>query len=329
MTMPVKTRGFVLGKFLPPHGGHVALCRAAEAMCDQLTILVCWLPDDPIPGEQRLHWMRELFPECRVLGHGKVVPQYPHESADFWPIWRGIVQEAHPEPIDMLFAGEDYGAELAAQVGGTFVPLGGRIIHQDTAGLGGLAGSEILRDPARHWPHLPAPVRRDMGKTVVVHGIESTGKSTLAAALAEHLDSCWVPEYGRSHCVVYGTDLVPADLTLIASAQQGMILAAKEWSGPVLPCDTDWLMTSAWNRMLFGEPLAGKSYPLADLYLHLAADTPWVDDGLRMFGEPEEREKFDAICREELETAGADWVEISGPWESRREQALAAIERLG
>lgn len=323
------TRGFVLGKFLPPHGGHVALCRAAEAMCDQLTILVCWLPDDPIPGEQRLHWMRELFPKSRVVGHDKVVPQYPHESADFWPIWRAIVSDAHPEAIDMLFAGEDYGAELAAQVGGKFVPLGGRIIQEDMAGLGGLAGSQILQDPAKHWQHLPVPVRRDMGKSVVLHGIESTGKSTLAAALAERLGTCWVPEYGRSHCVVHGTDLGPADLTLIASAQQAMIRAAREWSGAVLPCDTDWLMTAAWNRMLFGEPMGGERYPLADLYLHLAPDTAFVDDGLRMFGAPDERRKFDALCREELEAAGASWVEISGPWDTRLEQALTAIERLG
>lgn len=323
------TRGFVLGKFLPPHGGHVALCRAAEAMCDQLTILVCWLPDDPVPGEQRLGWMRELFPNCRVVGHGEVVPQHPDDSADFWPIWRAIVEVAHPENIDMLFAGEDYGLELARQVGGTFVPLGGRIIQEDMAGLGGLAGSEILKDPARHWQHLPVPVRRDMGKTVVLHGIESTGKSTLATALAERLGSCWVPEYGRSHCVVHGTDLVPDDLTLIAQAQQGMIAAAREWSGPVLPCDTDWLMTSAWNRMLFGQPLEGGPYPLADLYLHLSPDTAFVDDGLRMFGEAGERARFDSICREELDAAGANWTEIGGSWEQRLEQALAAIEGLG
>ena len=42
--------GFVLGKFMPPHLGHVHLCETARQLVDRLTILVCWLPDDPIPG---------------------------------------------------------------------------------------------------------------------------------------------------------------------------------------------------------------------------------------------------------------------------------------
>ena len=39
-------RGFILGKFLPPHAGHVALIRSATALVDELTILLCALPDD-------------------------------------------------------------------------------------------------------------------------------------------------------------------------------------------------------------------------------------------------------------------------------------------
>ena len=108
------TRGFVLGKFMPPHEGHVLLCDTARRLVDELTILVCWLPDDPIPGPLRLAWMRELFPTCRVIGHDAPVPQQPADHPDFWPIWRGIVKAAHPEPIDRVFAGQDYGMRLAA-----------------------------------------------------------------------------------------------------------------------------------------------------------------------------------------------------------------------
>ena len=60
-------RGFVLGKFMPPHAGHVYLCDFGRAYVDELTILVCSLPDDPIPGELRLQWMREMFPSTRVM----------------------------------------------------------------------------------------------------------------------------------------------------------------------------------------------------------------------------------------------------------------------
>lgn len=322
------TRGFVLGKFMPPHAGHVSLCEAAARMVDQLTILVCWLPDDPVPGEARLAWMRELFPRARVIGHGEIVPQMPNDSAEFWPIWTRIVREAHPEPIDFVFAGEEYGADLAAHVGGEFVPLGGRIIASDRTGPGGVSGTAIRTDLAGNWRWLPAPVRRDMVSVVSLHGIESTGKSTLAAILAEELGTIWVPEYGRSHCQVHGTDLDERDLETIAAAQDAMIAAARPWSGPVLLTDTDWLMTRAWHEMMLGKPMAGPAFPLADLYLLLEPDQPWVDDGLRLYGANEERMRFHRLCVAELDRAGANHVTIGGSWAERRAQALAAISQL-
>ena len=317
-------RGFVLGKFMPPHAGHVTLCRAASAMVDQLTILVCSMPGDAMPGEQRAGWMRELFPQARVVHMCRDVPQYPEDSADFWPIWRALVAEFHPEPIDMVFAGESYGLELARQVGGRFVPF----LRMDGAGIAGVSGTAARADPAVSWPYLPVPVRRDWVKIVALHGVESVGKSTLAAQLAARLETQWVGEYGRWHCEVHGTDLVPADLERIAAGQQALIGAAREWSGPVLLADTDWLMTAAWNAMLFGTDLSGPSYPLADLYLYLPPDLPWVDDGTRFFAEDAERRRFDAICRAELERQGARVAVLDAPIEGRVAQALRAIKAL-
>ena len=67
-------RGFLLGKFMPLHAGHVALIEAARRLVDRLTVLVCWLPGDPIPGELRLLWLRDMFPHCRIVGHGETLP---------------------------------------------------------------------------------------------------------------------------------------------------------------------------------------------------------------------------------------------------------------
>ena len=330
------TRGFVLGKFMPPHAGHISLCRAAAQMVDQLTILVCSQPDDAMAGVQRAAWMRELFPAARVCHVDRRVPQAPQDSDDFWPIWRAIVHEFHPEPIDLVFAGEEYGLELAEQVGGRFVPFlrayGDGDAEPDAyAGAGDVArlsGTAVRADPARYWRYLPAPVRRDEVKIVALHGVESVGKSTLAKALAKRLDSDWVAEYGRAHCEVHGNDLVPRDLELIAAAQTAWIDAAREWSGPVLITDTDWLMTAAWNLLLFDRRLAGPSYPLADLYLHLPPDLPWVDDGTRMFGGDADRRRFDAICRDVLVQAGANLAVLDAPLDARLDQALAAIGTL-
>jgi NadR type nicotinamide-nucleotide adenylyltransferase len=323
------TRGFVLGKFLPPHAGHVALIRSAAALVDELTILVCSLPSDPIPGPVRLGWMRELFPNCRVRHHDDpAAPQAPEDSPTFWQDWAGIVRKHHPEPIDRLFAGEAYGAELARHLAALFVPLGGRIFGEKS-GLGGLSGTAVRANWWDHWSWLPEPVRSHYSLSVVLHGVESVGKSTLAAALADHYATVLVPEYGRAHCEIHGTDCREEDLTLIGLAQQAGIEAARPWCNRLLIADTDALMTAAWSQMMIGfVPDHLVCHRKADLYLMLGADVPFVDDGTRVYGAPDQRERFDRIARDVLRLTRVEAVDIAGPHEGRLAQAVAAIDQL-
>ncbi len=323
------TRGFLLGKFMPPHAGHIALIEAARELVDELTVLVCWLPDDPIAGELRLDWMRGLFPDCRVVGHGEIVPQEPQDSANFWPIWSGIVKAAHPEPIDYVFAGEDYGAELARQVGGFFVPLGGRVLGMEDDALSGLSATSVRAHPTAHWPMLPEPVQAHYRKRICLHGAESTGKSTLAARLGKDRGWITVGEYGRGHCEVHKTDLTRDDLLLIGRAQQAMAKATERWAGPVLLLDTDALMTAAWCEMLIGErPQELMAAPKADLYLLMEPDLPWVDDGTRFFSKPQDRHTFAKLVEQVLIDAQVPFVRINGSGDARYEAAIAAIGAL-
>lgn len=317
------TRGFVLGKFMPPHAGHVHLCETARQLVDRLTILVCWLPDDPVPGPLRLAWMKELFPGCRVIGHGEIVPQAPEDHPDFWPIWRGIVGAVHPEPIDRVFAGEAYGARLAEELGAEFTLVGPRTFE-------GLSGSAVRADPWAHWAALPAPVRAHYARSVSLHGPESTGKSTLSAPLAAHFETIWVPEYGRVHCQLNGFELDAEGLITIARTQSAMTRAALPWCNRRLIVDTDALTTAAWSLMLLGHVPEGvlDDCPFADLYLLTDIDIPWEDDGTRYFPDAADRSRFMAACERVLDEAGMRWVRISGNLEARMQQAVDAIERL-
>jgi HTH-type transcriptional regulator, transcriptional repressor of NAD biosynthesis genes len=320
-------RGFILGKFMPPHNGHLLLCQTAAALVDELTILVCWLPDDPIAGQQRLAWMSEMFPNCRVVGHDKIVPQAPEESQDFWMIWRDIVLASCPDGLDYVFASESYGRQLADVVGAHFWPvdLGRQLVP--------ISGTEVRNDPLRNWRHIPAPVRPAFARKICLHGPESTGKSQLAKQLSDHFDTLFVPEYGRTYCEEFGTDLVVEDLLKIGKTHHAMTLAATRQCNGTLILDTDPLMTAVWSDMMLGsvagyhrDPWFAEFSDYADLYLLLDIDLPWHNDGTRIYGSAKERQHFFDLCKAELEVRGVKWALVQGEGEARFQSALRHIE---
>lgn len=167
--------------------------------------------------------------------------------------------------------------------------------------------------------------------SIILHGPESTGKSTLAARLAAHFGTVWVPEYGRTYCEEHGTDLVPDDLVRIMQGHLAAVRAAEDHARGFLIQDTDPLMTAAWSMMLFGHRIAALD-AFADhgaLYLLMDIDLPWVADPVRMFPDRQRQERFMALSRAELDRAAVPYRLIGGSHEQRFESALAAIRETG
>jgi cytidyltransferase-like protein len=90
-----ETTGLIIGKFLPPHTGHQYLIDFARNWVDRLTVLVCSLAAEPIPGAMRHAWMREMFPAVNVVHVEDENPQEPHEHPDFW----GNLARYHRAPV--------------------------------------------------------------------------------------------------------------------------------------------------------------------------------------------------------------------------------------
>src|SRR5574337_1823762 len=109
--------GFILGKFMPIHRGHMYLIEYAKQYVDHLTVLVCSLEREPIPGQLRYGWVKELFPDVNVEHFTEDVPQYPEEHPDFWNIWLGVVRRYVPTGPDYVFTSETYGDRLAEILG--------------------------------------------------------------------------------------------------------------------------------------------------------------------------------------------------------------------
>jgi NadR type nicotinamide-nucleotide adenylyltransferase len=320
----VTTRGFLLGNFMPPHAGHVALCRMAAALVDQLTVMVCTLDSEPMPSGLRAAWMRGLLPGITVVHHDRDMPQQPSDHPDFWPIWRRAIRRAHPEPIDYVFGSEPDLARLAEELEARPLPvdLGHRAFP--------ISSHEIREDPAGNWRHIPGPVRPWYQKRVVVFGAESVGKSSLADRLAALDDGPVVAEYGRIYEGTRGDGPWSAvELIELARRHEAHRAAIAPWGGPVLIEDTDPLLTAVWAQMLLGERVPElEARPMADLYLLLDADVPFVQDGIRYFADGGGRRRFQGLCEEMLERIGARYERITGSWPERDRQAQAAVERL-
>jgi HTH-type transcriptional regulator, transcriptional repressor of NAD biosynthesis genes len=315
--------GMLLGKFLPPHLGHVYLVEFARRYVEDLAVVICSLAREPIPGTLRHAWMRELFPDARVLHLTDELPQEPSEHPLFWDMWRESLLRILPSAPDCVFASEAYGAKLAEVLGAEFVPVDpGRSIVP-------VSGTAIRNDPLAQWRYLPRCVRPYFVRRFCVFGPESTGKSSLAVRLARHYDTVAVPEYARTLLESRPGPVTAADIARIAFGQAASEEALAREANRLLVCDTDLLTTVIWSEALFGdcptwirEEAERHTY---DLYLLLDVDVPFVPDPVRYL--PGERESFLARSLEALESRGRRYVRLYGTWDERFEQAVAAIDR--
>jgi len=316
--------GLVLGKFMPPHNGHVHLVSFAQHYVDTLYIIVEKIANESIPSELRCEWMKKMFPACRVLHLQTIQPQDPSETPDFWTIWKNCLDSVLPEKPDYLFASEAYGLPLATIVGAQFIPVDPQRVACP------ISATKIRENATEHWEYLPAVVRPYFLKKVCIFGPESSGKSTLTKNLANHYRTIWVPEYARSYLELHKRDPTEQDMLIIAKGQSCSERSLSEQANRVIFADTDPLSTRIWSEWLFGQ-CSSEILPLIDdheydLYLLLSPDTPWHQDDIRYF--PTERWQFHKDCRQQLEAYGRQYVSISGPWKERWQQAINAIDAM-
>ena len=323
------TYGMLLGKFMPPHMGHVYLAEFAQGFADDLAIVVCSLDREPIPGALRYAWMTELCPKARVIHLTEDLPQEPSEDPRFWELWETALRKILPHAPTHVFASEPYGAKLAEVLGATFVPvdLERRAVP--------IRATAIRNDPWTHVSFIPRPVRPYFIKRVSIFGPESSGKSTLAADLANHFRTAWVPEYARTWLETNKADsspptLDPSDFLTIVKGQIASEEALARNAQKVLVTDTDPLLSVLWSSALTRtclpevEALArGRTY---DLTLLLDIDVPWIQDGVRYF--PEQRAAFLEDCERVLIQNKRTYLRIRGSRSERLEIAIKAIESL-
>ncbi len=169
-----------------------------------------------------------------------------------------------------------------------------------------------------------------MTRRIVLTGPEASGKTTLAAALARHFRSPWLPEAARAHAEQVKRELTVADVALIARRTIAAQDAALASSPPLLLLDTDLISTVVYSRHYYGSCEAWIENEArarrGELYLLCRPDLPWEADGVR--DRPEQRKELFALFDATLAEFCCTAIEVAGAGLIRERAALSAANAL-
>jgi HTH-type transcriptional repressor of NAD biosynthesis genes len=169
-------------------------------------------------------------------------------------------------------------------------------------------------------------------KRVCILGAESTGKSTLAAALAERYATVWNPEYGRPYTKlgrIPDTPWTSWEFVHIARIHCWYEDFLATLGHRVLFTDTDAFTTAVFHEVYLGSPAHGFEDLVArtyDLFVVCGLDVPWRRDGIREF-EVQRRWMHERYLAR-AEESGRPWVLAEGPPVRRIAAVGAAVDAV-
>lgn len=122
------------------------------------------------------------------------------------------MQRLQGVPITHFYCREFYGEHVSQALGAQnrLVDWSPNSTWQERCAVP-ISATQVRANPYQHRKFLDPLVYRNLITNVVFLGAPSTGKTTLAAALADELQTVWMPEYGREY---WETHQVERRLTL-------------------------------------------------------------------------------------------------------------------
>lgn len=332
---------WVLMTALPPTTGHEDLIAFAARCAREVHVVLCTQPSEPLAEERHAALLAlarrdGLRGVVRVHRIHEELPQEPADAPDFWVLWRGLLRDLGARPGDLVVASEPYGAELAAVIGGRFLPYDpDRFVNHAKA-------TEIRDAPIERFAELLAEFQPYLRKRVTLFGAESVGKTTLTRRLDELGLAAAFPEWARPYLEldVIGAEVTGEKMHAIWQGQLAQQLAAEAVAArrrrPFIAQDTDLFSTIGYWLLKgtdFGEPhvpsglWADAATNASDLYLILSQDAvPFEADPLRYGGH--RRESSDEFWMELCERAGLRWVLVDEP-DARAREARVVAELRG
>lgn len=170
---------------------------------------------------------------------------------------------------------------------------------------------------------------------IVLFGPESTGKTSLAKALAKHYQTKWVPEFARDYLQKKydesGLICETQDITPIAEGQLKLEKKTAENANNLLFCDTNALQTLVYTEAYYDNYENERLNQLVrdldyDYYFLTYYDTPWEEDDLR--DKPNEREAMYNRFHQKLILHKLPFSILKGDEAVRLKQATQIIDQL-
>ncbi len=326
---PTFGHGVVIGKFHPFHRGHGHLVSTAEARCERVTAIVCGRRTDAVSPERRAWWIRAIHPAVTVVVVDEDVVNVADDDSVGWA--RATVDALDGDRPDAVFTSEDYGDAYAG-----FLECAHVLVDRDRSTVP-ISGSQIRANPLAYFEFLDPIVRADYAMRVCLLGAESTGKTTLAAALADAYDTVWVPEYGHLYQAL-GRDDPNGDwssdeFVKIARMQRWLEDLQASQAKRVVFCDTDAFTTGVWHEEFVGEPPPDELEPLAeqsqyDLFVLCGDDIPFRQDAYALREDGPRREWMQQRYLERLENGSTPWIRVTGSVAERVSQVAEAVDAL-
>jgi HTH-type transcriptional repressor of NAD biosynthesis genes len=321
--------GLVVGKFSPLHLGHEWLIQQAAMQCNRLLIVSYANPEfDRCDAQTRRRWFAVRFPEHETLvidatwpkqtcaRRGIAVRPLPlndssdEEQQDFLA-W--LLKDVLKRIRYAIFCSEPYGPSCASRLTKALGHEVAAVIMDLDRNQFGISATQIRQNPFKQRRWMSPEVAGAFVHRIVFIGGESSGKSTLAAALAAHYKTSWVHEYGRELWEQQNGVMSEEDLLKIGHEQIRREEEALCSANRYLFCDTSPLTTLGYSLWMFGriDPelanLATRAYAAAVL---CKPDFPFVQDGSRR--EEAFRDQQYAWYQEQIGTMKCPVLEVGG-----------------
>lgn len=333
--------GLVVGKFSPLHVGHEYLLKTAAQRCERLIIISYSNPVYPgCDALERRRWLTQFMCQLDSRRNDSIfvlpdVPAVLNDDPDYVhrKLCANICKEKFGVQPDFVFTSEAYGDGFVEVINNVFGTTKTKHICVDMNRSKHSISATSVRSHAQIWknPWISKEVATSFVPKVVFLGGESSGKTTMASAVAEYFNVPVVYEYGRELWELRKGTLSSEDYLLICKEQVRRERIAQRQAfdrgDDFISCDTSPL-TTYW----YAQQEQGTNVSLLLPYLRRHYDYVFLCDSNIPFDQDGTRRD------EQFRQAGFDWYSnkltlaqqpftvISGSVTERLQQVLTVVQ---